>query len=54
MFHRCRADGIRRRIVPLEETVDDDAQVRRFDARRDWFTANYPVPPPPDNRKARS
>ena len=52
LFHRCKSDGIRRRIVRLPSLTDDDIETRRFDDRRSWFENRYPVPPPPENRKA--
>jgi len=52
VWHKCRPDGIRRRLVELPTILDGDLETRRFDDRRSWFTSTFPKPPPPDNRKA--
>jgi hypothetical protein len=55
-YHRCRPDGVRRRlkqVVELPPVFDDsDPEVNRFAGRADWFTSLYPTPPAPSNRKA--
>ena len=47
VFHKCKSDGIRRKLVELPSLVDDDLETRRFDDRTRWFESRYPVPPPP-------
>ena len=47
LFHRCRPDGVRRQLVPLPGILSGDPGIAHDDARRDWFTALFPVPPPP-------
>jgi len=47
LFHNCRPDGVRRRIVPLPGILSGDPGIAHHDARREWFTSLYPVPPPP-------
>ena len=54
LFHRCRPDGVRRRLVELPTILDGDLETRRFDDRRSWFTSTFPKPPPPiANREPR-
>ena len=47
VFHRCRSDNTRRRLVELPTILIDDPRIALEDSRRDWFESRYPVPPPP-------
>lgn len=47
VWHRCRPDNIRRRLVPLPGILSGDPGIALHDSRRDWFLSSYPVPPPP-------
>ena len=53
LFHRCRPDGIRRRLVSLPTILTDDPGIALEDSRREWFASLYPVPPPPVGRRSR-
>ena len=53
VWHKCRPDGIRRRLVSLPTILTDDPRIALEDDRRDWFKSRYPVPPPADNRRSR-
>ena len=47
LWHKCRPDGVRRQVVALPTITTYDPSVILEDARRDWFTSLYPVPPSP-------
>ena len=47
LFHRCRPDGVRRRLVPLPGILSGDPGIALHDERREWFKALFPVPPAP-------
>ena len=54
LFHKCRPDGVRRRLVELTPLDDDSPQDRRRAETRSWYLSQYPRPPDPaGNREPR-
>ena len=47
VWHKCRPDGVRRRLVSLPTILTDDPRIALEDARRSWFKSLFPVPPAP-------
>ena len=42
-WHRCRPDGIRRKLVTLPSIIEDDVGDRREADRMGWFESRYPA-----------